>query len=180
MGNAMNRFFLAVSLFALVAGCDEKPSAPAAAAPTAPVAAAPTAPAAAAPTAAAPAAPTAVATPPEIRRMVPGQEATKAAPFERGDYLIALDYRDEGEGTYGFLYNGDNRWWFVENDELVGGPYADGGPEMARVTAAWRDFQNRRHQAVMNGIAAMPRGCLDGCAFDVYRNGHYAGTRIEY
>lgn len=118
--------------------------------------------------------------PPPIRRMIPGQEATAAAPFQRGDYLIALDYRDEGQGTYGFLYHGDNQWWFVENDELVGGPYADGGPEMQRVTAAWRDFQNQRHQAVMNGIANMPRGCLDGCAFDVYRNGSYAGTRIEY
>jgi hypothetical protein len=118
--------------------------------------------------------------PPAIRRMIPGQEASAAAPYQRGDYLIALDYRDEGQGTYGFLYHGDNQWWFVENDELVGGPYVDGGPEMQRVTAAWRDFQTRRHQAVMNGIAAMPRGCLDGCAFDVYTNGQYTGTRIEY
>jgi hypothetical protein len=118
--------------------------------------------------------------PPAIRRMIPGQEAPAAAPFVRGDYLIALDYRDEGQGTYGFLYHGDNQWWFVENDELVGGPYVDGGPEMQRVTAAWRDFETRRHQTVMNGIAAMPRGCLDGCAFDVYQNGQYAGTRIEY
>jgi hypothetical protein len=118
--------------------------------------------------------------PPAIRRMIPGQQATASAPFERGDYLIALDYRDEGAGTYGFLYHGDNQWWFVENDELVGGPYVDGGPEMQRVTAAWRDFQNQRHQAAMNSINNMPRGCLDGCAFDVYRNGSYAGTRIEY
>ena len=118
--------------------------------------------------------------PPAVRRMIPGQEASAAAPYHRGDYLIALDYRDDGQGTYGFLYHGDNRWWFVENDEVVGGPHLDGGPEMTRVTAAWRDMQNQRHQAVMNGIANMPRGCLDGCAFDVYQNGSYAGTRIEY
>lgn len=118
--------------------------------------------------------------PPAIRRMIPGQEASAAMPFQRGDYLIALDYRDEGQGTYGFLYHGDNHWWFVENDELVGGPYVDGGSEMQRVTVAWRDAENQRHQAVMNGIGAMPRGCLDGCAFDVYRDGNYAGTRIEY
>lgn len=118
--------------------------------------------------------------PPAIRRMIPGQEAGKSGPLERGDYLIALDYRDEGEGTYGFLYHGDNRWWFVENDQIVGGPHLDGGPEMQQVTAAWRAHQNQRHQAVMDGIRRMPHGCLDGCAFDVYRNGQYAGTRIEY
>jgi hypothetical protein len=118
--------------------------------------------------------------PPAVRRMIPGLEATAAAPYHRGDYIIALDYRDEGQGTYGFLYHGDNHWWFVENDELVGGPHVDGGAEMQRVTAAWRDMQNQRHQAVMNGINNMPRGCLEGCAFDVYNNGSYAGTRIEY
>jgi hypothetical protein len=173
--SGMNRIALLASMFVLVAACDEKP-------PAAPVAAAPVAaaPVAAAPAAAAPPAPADTAGPPAIRRMIPGQEGAKAAPFERGDYLVALDYRDDGAGTYGFLYHGDNQWWFVENDEVVGGPYADGGPEMTRVTAAWRDMQNRRHEAAMNVIGNMPRGCLDGCAFDVYRNGHYAGTRIEY
>jgi hypothetical protein len=178
VGKRMNRFRLAVSMFALVAGCDEKTSAaPASATATAP-APAPTA--AAAPVAPSPTPSGETAGPPAITRMIPGQEAAKAAPYERGDYLIALDYRDEGQGTYGFLYHGDNRWWFVENDEVVGGPHLDGGPEMQRVTAAWSAAQTRRHEIVMNGIAAMPHGCLDGCAFDVYRNGRYAGTRIEY
>src|SRR5688500_11836156 len=118
--------------------------------------------------------------PPPLRRMIPGQEAQSAGPLERGDYLVALDYRDEGFGTYGFLYHGDNQWWFVENDEVVGGPHVDGGPEMQKVIAAWTAFQNNRHQAAMNSIAALPHGCLGGCAFDVYQDGRYAGTRIEY
>lgn len=118
--------------------------------------------------------------PPAVRRMIPGLEAEASMPFERGDYLIALDYRDEGYGTYGFLYHGDNRWWFVENDQIVGGPHVDGGPEMQEVVAAWTAAENQRHQAAMQGIDSLPSGCLDGCAVDVYQGGQYQRTEIRY
>ena len=117
---------------------------------------------------------------PGLRRFIPGQQAVASAPYHRGDYIVALDYRDEGLGTYGFLFHGDNSWWVVEQDQVVGGPIADGGPEMEQVVAAWRAAEEARHDAVMRGVASMPHGCLDGCAFDVHENGRYQGTRIEY
>ena len=180
--HGMKHLALLVVAAASLAGCDkdqtEKKDTPAA--PTAAAVAAPTPTTAAAPAPAAAAAPAADAGPPKIGRWIPGEEAVAAAPYSRGDYLVALDYRDEGYGTYGFLFHGDNKWWFVENDEVVGGPHADGGPEMQKVIAAWTAHEKRRHDTVMQGIAALPHGCLDGCAFDVYQNGRYVGTRIEY
>lgn len=156
------------------------PTAPAATGPAAAAAADPAADPAAAGAADPAAAAAPSAGPPAIRRMIPGQEAATAGPYHRGDYLIILDWRAADEGTYGFLSNGDDRWWIVEADEVVGGPHLDGGPEMTQVIAAWTVATKQRHQNIMNGIAARPNGCLDGCRFDVYRNGQYAGTRIEY
>ncbi|HTJ41360.1 MAG TPA: hypothetical protein VL463_04665 [Kofleriaceae bacterium] len=115
-----------------------------------------------------------------MRRFIPGQEARAAAPYGRGDYLVALDYRDEGGGTYGYLANGDGRWWVVEQDQVVGGPLVDGGPEMQAVTARWSAFESQRHQAVMNGVASYPHGCLDGCAFDVTDGSGRQSTQIQY
>ena len=117
--------------------------------------------------------------PPPLRRFIPGLEAEASAPYHRGDYLVALDYREEGYGTYGFLYHGDNHWWVVEQDAVVGGPIVDGGPEMNEVVARWRAGEQARHDAAMRGIQQLPQGCLDGCAFDVYENGRYS-TRVYY
>ena len=112
--------------------------------------------------------------------MIPGEEAGTAGPFKRGDFLIALDYRPEGFGTYGFLYHGDGRIWFVENDEVVGGPFEENGPELQQVVARWTAGEKQRHRIVMRGIDALPKGCIDGCAFSEYQNGAYIGTRIKY
>ncbi|CAN5882811.1 hypothetical protein BH11MYX3_BH11MYX3_30530 [soil metagenome] len=162
-----------------------------------PIAAPPSAPVAGAPVAAAPIAAVAVPVapktagdvgdptppaggPPSITRMIPSAEIRASAPFGRGDYLIALDYREEGFGTYGYLYSGDGTWWVVEQDVVVGGPIPDGGATMQQVTARWGEGERQRHAAVMRGVASAPHGCLDGCVFDAYQNGQWAGRRIEY
>jgi hypothetical protein len=179
-------------------------SSPAVAAPAAPVATAPVATtsagvavaAAATPPAAAPApamaakvggtesAPPRAAAPvdgpPAIGRMLVGTQIRAGAPYGRGDYLVALDYRAEGFGTYGYLYAGDGTWWVVEQDVVVGGPLPDGGAAMQQVTARWAEGERQRHEAVMRGVASAPHGCLEGCVFDVYQNGQWAGRRVEY
>ena len=119
--------------------------------------------------------------PPAVRRTIPGERAMQSGPYGRGDYIIALDYRPEGFGTYGFLYNdAAGQVWIVENDVVVGGPLAETGPELQQVVARWTAAERRRHEVAMQGIASLPKGCLDGCAFDTYRNGAYTGRRIAY
>ena len=118
--------------------------------------------------------------PPAVRRVIPGERAMQSGPYGRGDYIIALDYREEGFGTYGFLYNDAAQIWIVENDEVVGGPLAESGPELQQVVTRWTAAERRRHEIAMQGIASLPKGCLDGCAFDAYQNGAYIGRRITY
>jgi hypothetical protein len=170
----MTRLILTAALFASLA-CAGGPAEPGPAAPPVPTGSA--TPVAAAPVAAAPAP---VPMPPDVTRMRLAGQDKGMGPYVRGDYLVALDYRDIGMGTYGFLYEREGSVWIVEQDKVVGGPFADPGPEIAKVVELWTAGEKARHQAVMNGIAAMPHGCLDGCVFDSYRAGVYQGRVVRY
>lgn len=118
-------------------------------------------------------------TPPKVTRKL--DALTYRGSLDKGDFLVALDYTAEGWGNYGFLYDDGRQVWVVEGDTVVGGPFAENGPEIATVTANWTAFEKNRHNQVMQGIAAMPHGCLEGCAFEVYdASGGFKGYRIEY
>lgn len=118
-------------------------------------------------------------TPPKVVRTL--DALTYRGTFSKGDFLVALDYTNEGWGKYGFLYDDGGLIWVVEGDTVVGGPFVDGGPEINQVIANWTAFEKNRHAQVMQGVAAMPHGCLEGCAFEVYdASGGFRGYRIEY
>ena len=119
--------------------------------------------------------------PPRVERTYYAGVDPMKSSYSRGEFLVALDYRNEGWGNYGFLYDTGARVWIVEGDKVMGGPFAEDGPEVQRVTAIWTAFEKDRHAGVMQGIAAMPHGCLDGCAFEIYDgNGNYQGIEIQY
>ena len=52
--------------------------------------------------------------------------------------------------------------------------------KLVRTNSSSARWWKRLESARFLSVAAMPHGCLDGCAFDTYRDGHFAGTRIEY